>query len=211
MKYLKLFESYDKKIIDLDNSYDYFHISWDRFNINNDGKTFTFTPRVPETPYGYESGTIEDDFTKRVSLSDSIINCLYALPESGGDDYYYIYGYKGDDSNIIDTRETFKKCPPSYGKDFNLNKWISSLPLESQKEIKMNIHGLEIVNISDLPTKYKDMFYGCVPDANDNVEYWSLKPITMDYLGAINPYEYEDLNIYDPKDLNNIVPQKRYE
>lgn len=166
---------------------------------------FTFIPRVPETPYGYEFGTIEDDFTKRVSLSDSIINCLYALPESGGSDYYYIYGYKGDDSNIINTRDTFKNCPLGYGKNFNLNAWITNLSVESQKEIQDSIVGLDIVNISDLPIKYRDMFYGCVPDANDNIEYWSLKPITMDYLGVIDTDENEDLNIYDPKDLNKII------
>lgn len=208
MKYLKMFENFNRNVKNLDSIYDYFHISWDRYNINDDGKTFTFTPRVPETPYGYEIGTIEDDFTPRVSLSDSIINCLYALPESGGDDYYYIYGYKGDVSNIINTRDTFKNCPIGYGEDFKLNDWITTLPLKSQKEIQDSIKGLDIINISDLPTKYRDMFYGCVPDANTNVEYWSLNPITMDYLGVINTYENNDLNIYDPKDLNTIIPKK---
>lgn len=153
-------------------------------------------------------GTIEDDFTERVSLSNSIINCLYALPESGGDDNYYIYGYNGDSSNFVNTRESFKKCPLGYGKDFDLNKWISTLPLVVRKEIQTMKDNTDIFNISDLPIKYRDKFYACVPDANENYEYWSLEPITMDYLGVINPYDNENLNIYNPKDLNNIVPKK---
>lgn len=42
MKYFKLFENFNRTVKELDNLYDYFHISWDRFNINSDGKTFTF-------------------------------------------------------------------------------------------------------------------------------------------------------------------------
>ena len=209
MKYLEHYKIFESKITqtisDLDNTYDYFHLSWDRYHINPDGVTFTFTPRVPDTPYGYEVGTIEDDFTNRVSLSDSIINCLYALPEGVGSEKWYIYGYKGDASNILDTRKTFKNCPIGYGKDFDLNVWISSLPMDEQKEINEQISKLDIVNISDLPIKYRNMFHGCVPDANDNVEFWSLEPITMKYLGYISDETY---NVYDPNILNTLRPSK---
>ena len=57
----------------------YFHLSWGPLVINEDGETFTFTPRIPMYPYGYETGTFEDDFTPRVSLSffnHGLFRCL---------------------------------------------------------------------------------------------------------------------------------------
>jgi len=209
MKYFKLYEQFiNKTVQELDGIYDYFHLSWDRYYINSDNKTFTFTPRVPESPYGFQTGTREDDFTKRISLSDSIINCLNALPEAGGYETWYIYGYKGDIPNIIDTKETFKNCPIGYGISFKLEEWITTLSTKEQMEINSVIGGLDTVDISDLPIKYRDMFYACVPDANDNVEYWSLIPITMEYLGYISQEDIDDdINVYDSDDLNNIIPK----
>lgn len=211
MKYFKLYEQINRNIETLDSLYDYFHLSWDRFNINSDGKTFTFTPRVPETPFNYEIGTTEDDFTKRVSMSDSIKNCLYALPEDE-DGTWYIYGYKGDESKIIDTKESFKNCPVGYGKDFKFEEWISTLSPIEQDEINKHIKDLDKVDTSDLPIKYRDMFYACVPDANENVEFWSLNPITMDFLGYISSYDEDTethVNVYDTEVLRNLTPKFR--
>jgi hypothetical protein len=211
MKYFKLYEQINKTIEMLDNEYDYFHLSWDRYYINDDNRTFTLTPRVPDSPYGFQSGTKEDDFTKRISLSDSIKNCLYALPEDE-DGTWHIYGYKGDIPNIINTKETFKNCPIGYGKDFTFVEWISTLPSLEQDEINNHIKDLDTVNTSDLPTKYRDMFYACVPDANENVEFWSLNPIKMDYLGYIESYDEDSdtyNNVYDIEELKKITPKFR--
>ncbi|MHA1288716.1 MAG: hypothetical protein ACTSPB_15050, partial [Candidatus Thorarchaeota archaeon] len=176
----------------ISDDYTYFHLSWDRFVIDQNGETFTFTPRVPAYPYGWESGSIEDDFTPRVSLSSSIMGCLDALP----DDYdgtWYVYGTKQVD-NIISVQDYFDSCPEGYGRDFNLRNWINSLPQEDQNAIKDHSEYLDLelsgtgtwgINVGDLPLKYRDMFYGCVPDALQHDEYWSLEPITMDYLGYI--------------------------
>ena len=176
----------------ISDDYKYFHLSWDRFVIDKDGETFTFTPRVPTYPYGWESGSIEDDFTPRVSLSSSIIGCLDALP----DDYdgtWYVYGTK-QSKDIISVQDYFEACPEGYGRNFNLRNWINSLPQEDQYAIKDYSEHLDLelsgtgtwgINVSDLPPNYRDLFYACVPDALQHDEYWSLEPITMDYLGYI--------------------------
>ena len=181
----------------ISDDYKYFHLSWDRFVINQDGETFTFTPRVPEYPFGWMSGSIEDDFTPRVSLSSTVKGCLEALPEDS-DGRWYVYGTKQTD-NIISVRDYFEACPDDYGRSFEMIKWINSLPEEDQLIIKnydspwtgRDLSEIDFsekyaeINVSDLPPKYRDLFYGCVPDAMQHDEYWSLEPITMDYLGYV--------------------------
>jgi len=190
----------------ISDDYKYFHLSWDRFVINQDGETFTFTPRVPENPFGWMSGSIEDDFTPRVSLSSTVKGCLEALPKDD-DGRWYVYGTKQTD-NLISVRDYFEACPEDYGPDFNLQTWIKSLPEEDQYIIKDYSEYLDMelsgkgnwgINVSDLPPKYRDMFYACVPDALQHDEYWSLEPITMDYLGYIT---WETLQ---PTGINEFV------
>ena len=198
-KYLR--EARNQAELDLEtisDDYKYFHLSWDHFVIDEDGETFTFTPRIPMYPYGYETGTFEDDFTPRVSLSSSIMGCLDALP----DDYdgtWYVYGTK-QVKDIIFVQDYFDSCPDGYGRDFNMLTWISSLSREEQDEIKNHLYpnvdwdwdgdtylewGEQMITPANLPPKYRDLFYACVPDALQHDEYWSLEPITMDYLGYI--------------------------
>ena len=176
----------------ISDDYNYFHLSWNRFVIDKDGETFTFTPRVPENPFGWMNGSIEDDFTPRVSLSPTVKGCLEALPDDS-DGRWYVYGTKQTD-NIVSVRDYFEACPDDYGTAFNLRTWIESLPQEDQYAIKNYSEHLDMelsgtgtwgINVSDLPLQYRDMFYGCVPDAMQHDEYWSLEPITMDYLGYI--------------------------
>ena len=177
----------------ISDDYKYFHLSWGRFVIDKDGKSFTFTPRVPENPFGWMNGSIEDDFTPRISLSSTVKGCLDALPDDEEDGRWYVYGTKQAD-NIISVRDYFEACPDDYGLAFNLRTWIESLPQEDQDAIKEYSEYLDMelsgkgnwgINVSDLPPKYRDLFYGCVPDAMQHDEYWSLEPITMDYLGYV--------------------------
>tara|TARA_R110001592_G_scaffold11793_2_gene57691 strand:- start:2829 stop:12416 length:9588 start_codon:yes stop_codon:yes gene_type:complete len=184
----------------ISDDYNYFHLSWDRFVIDKDGKSFTFTPRVPEYPFGWMSGSIEDDFTPRVSLSSTVKGCLDALPDDE-DGRWYVYGTKQTD-NIVSVRDYFEACPDDYGRSFEMIKWINSLPEEDQLIIKnydspwtgRDLSEIDFsekyaeINVSDLPPKYRDMFYACVPDALQHDEYWSLEPITMDYLGYLTWY-----------------------
>jgi len=195
----------------ISDDYKYFHLSWDRFVINQDGETFTFTPRVPEYPFGWMSGSIEDDFTPRVSLSSTVKGCLDSLPDDD-DGRWYVYGTKQTD-NIISVRDYFEACPDDYGRSFEMIKWINSLPEEDQLIIKnydspwtgRDLSEIDFsekyaeINVSDLPPKYRDMFYACVPDALQHDEYWSLEPITMDYLGHIT---WETLQ---PTGINEFV------
>lgn len=190
----------------ISDDYKYFHLSWGRFVINQDGETFTFTPQLPTYPFGYQSGSIEDDFTPRVSLSSSVKGCLDALPDDD-DGTWYVYGTKQVD-NIISVRDYFESCPEDYGTNFNLKTWIKSLPQEDQYIIKDYSEYLDMelsgranwgINVSDLPPKYRDLFYACVPDALEHDEYWSLEPITMDYLGYIT---WETLQ---PTGINEFV------
>lgn len=209
MKYLIDYKLYENKTIkDLDNEYSYFHLSWYTYNINSDKKSFTFTPRIPTQPYGFETSIIEDDFTKRISLGKSVMDCLYALPEDY-DGTWFIYGTK-QTNGIISIKDRMKDCTiVGYGKDFDIIKWISTLEESEQLEINNHINSLDIdlneIGVSDLPIKYRDLFAYCVPDALETDEYWSLSEITMDYLGYID--QEGDYNVYDDADLNKIVPK----
>lgn len=207
MKYIKLFEELiqSKTIQELETEYTYFHLSWDNILLNNDGKTFTFIPRVPEQPFKFENSIIEDDFTKRISLGKSVIDCLYALPEDDNGSWA-IYGTK--ETDVISTKDLFKNCPIGYGKDFKLLDWINSLHIQQQEEILLHVGELdEETGVSDLPDMYRNMFYGCVPDAIETNEYWYLKPLTMNYLGYIEQRLDYNINVYDPEVLQNIRPR----
>jgi len=179
-----------------ESEYKYFHLSYKKL-LNNDG-TFIFTAKVPNNPYQNNNSVIEDDFTARVSLSNSIDNCLKGVDDSTRLFYVYgvdLYNDKTDDIDIINIKQQQQKCPNSinnkYGVKFDLNVWISSLEKDEIKEIrkslKLNIFNkLNVKRPSDLPEKYKKKFYSCVPDADISNELWSLKDLKMDYLGILN-------------------------
>jgi hypothetical protein len=206
MKHIKLFEELNNKktVKEIESNYSYFHLSQTLLNNNS---SFTFTPRVPSEVYGHEISVIEDDFTKRVSLGKTIEDCLYALPE---EEYatWYIYGIKDRDivsrDSILSVSDMFKNCPTGYGKDFRLLDWINDLPEGDKKELS-DVDLDVTTGVSDLPVKYRDMFYGCVPDAKDNDEYWSLVPITMEYLGYIKHDLYNKVNLYDTNYLRDVL------
>lgn len=215
MKYIKLFEelnrndSNKKTVKEIESKYSYFHLSQTLLSDSNNSNNFTFIPRLPSQVYGHELSIIEDDFTKRVSLAKSE-DCLYALPE---EEYatWYIHGIRDKDivgdlkGNILSVSDMFKNCPIGYGEDFSIIDWIETLPLQDREEIKNYVDLSITTGVSDLPIKYRDMFYGCVPDGMDSGEYWSLVPITMEYLGYIEHDLYNKVNLYDTNYLKDVL------
>jgi hypothetical protein len=172
---------------------------------------------------------IEDDFTPRVSIAPSIKMCLHALPDEGDSEQLYLYGVdlKNDSSDDIETvnlKEMLDRCPiingEKYGEDFSLGEWLEALDIKQYREIQKWYYEKTVKDVpdivgevkykdidlsefiespSDLPEKYKMLFYACVPDADTTNEFWSLKNLKMNYLGAFEGY-YDEVVILHVKD-----------
>jgi hypothetical protein len=253
---LKTFEKFTKDIknnmviykipmVDLENTYKYFHISEDYLIKNDDEKTFVFTAKVPYQPYTDDDmNVIEDDFTDRVSIAPSIKMCLNALQEDGSDQLY-LYGVdlkndSSDDIDAVNLKSMLDRCPiikgknQKYGEDFNLREWIEALDIKQYREIQKWVYKKTVKDLpdmtgeimydidlsefiespSDLPEKYKRLFYACVPDADVTNEFWSLKNLKMDYLGQFEGWqdEFVLLHIKDGDGVPAVIKQlKRFE
>jgi hypothetical protein len=222
-------------IEDLENLYKHFHISLQYIIDDEKNKKMTFRIRIPSEPYkDYDGNIIEDDFTKRISLSDSVKKCLLALPNDVNNGMLYLYGIdlKKDNSDDIETislKKMINKCPvikgKKYGEDFKLFDWLDSLSKEDYENIKkftyedmtndlpdikneVSYDEFEmkdfIITPSDLPNKYRKMFFACVPDADKTNEFWSLNNLKMDYLGII--YDINDKYVYLKVENDNDIP-----
>ena len=179
-KYVKSFKDFNlnenlKSTRLIEREYDFFHIS-----SNMLGDYFTFTPRIPNMPFRDENNNIiEDNFTKRISLSKTIKNCLDAITDEEVDGYY-IYGIKKLEMNLkylLDLSSI--KFPDGYDVDFNLNDWLSNNGIAN----KYN-------SPAQLPENIRILFYGCVPDCNITSEYWYLDKLKMEYIGEVIPWKY---------------------
>lgn len=182
-----------------------------------------------------DGSIVEDDFTDRVSLASDVESCLTALPEKSGGNKLYLYGVdlKNDHSDDIETlslKKMIDKCPvingKKYGQDFNLLDWLNSLSKTDYNIIKKVKYDEMIQDLpdlknelsyedfvftdfitapSDLPDKYKNLFYACVPDADYTNEFWSLKNLKMDYLGEFKSIHDKYVTLRAKKD-NDIPP-----
>lgn len=150
------------------------------------GKTFEFTPRVPAEPAGdREADIIEDDFTPRISLAADIEDARDAIKEYGST-YYYIYATQ-ETKGIEPVEDNLPDCPKDppkeYGIDFEMAKWLKkNHPQELSRLKKMKAGYLAP---SKLQPNIKQQFQGCVPDAAETHEEWSLTPLTMLFVGTI--------------------------
>lgn len=197
MKHIKIFEDFKSDIKNMSKGYNFFHIS-NNLLLDEDGKTFTFTPRVPQRPFedGYGK-VIEDNFTKRISLAPTIEQCLDAIRDNVG----YVYGININEAKLINLEAHLENCLfDDYLNSWYMDKWLKELPKEEKENIQKylqekGIDGNDHTDIdlvehikspTDLPDNYRIMFFGCVPDCDKNNEYWSLKSIKMTYLGTIN-------------------------
>jgi len=150
--------------------------------------------------------------------------------------YVYGVDLKSDSSDDIETinlKTMLSSCPvikgKKYGKNFNLHDWLRALPEESYKEIQtwfykktvkdlpdlkreqeFNIESIDLEEFiqapSDLPDKYKKLFYACVPDADKSNEFWSLKNLKMDYLGEFEWLtDYVTLKIKKGEEIPSVI------
>jgi len=161
------------------------------FHISNKflGDNFAFTPRIPQDPWG----AIEDDFTERVSLAPNIDKAEKAV--EGPRPYIYagdIKGYSGDEVETIDLAKRVKTCPKSpnntYGVNFDLLRWLEHLDDTEQISIKLarKLFNSQNVSPKTLPRKLKDQFFGCVPDAKETKEVWSIEPVQLLHVANFN-------------------------
>ena len=150
--------------------------------------TFTFTPRVPPEPFvDKEGNVIEDDYTRRISLTSNIIDAREAIKDYGAT-YYYIYATQ-QDKGISDIEYNMPNCPKNppkeYGDKFNMTKWLRKNEPQELPRIKKEKGFTYNLAPSNLDPEIKKQFKGCVPDANQTHEEWSLKPLTMTFIGTI--------------------------
>jgi hypothetical protein len=153
------------------------------------GKTFKFTPRVPSAPFIDKDGnTIEDDFTERISLAADIEDARDAIRDYG-DTYYYIYATKEKkEKEIKPVKDNLPNCPKNppkkYGVKFNMQKWLKKNHPQEIPRLEKRGFGHNFPP-SALAPDIKQQFQGCVPDAAKTHEEWSLKPLTMLFVGTI--------------------------
>lgn len=152
------------------------------------GKTFKFTPRVPPEPFIDKDGnTIEDDFTKRISLAADIEDARDAISDYGAT-YYYIYATQKT-TGIDPVEDNLPNCPKNppkeYGDKFNMKKWLKKNEPQEIPRLKAK-RGFDYnLAPSALAPDIKQQFRGCVPDAAETHEEWSLTPLTMLFVGTI--------------------------
>jgi len=156
--------------------------------------TFTFTPRIPPEPFIDNQGNvIEDDFTKRISLDADIEDARDAIKDYGAT-YYYVYATQ-QDKNIYDIETNMPNCPKNppkeYGDKFNMVKWLRKNEPQELPRIKKEKGFTYNLAPSNLAPEIKKQFKGCVPDSNETHEEWSLKPLTMIFIGTIGETNQE--------------------
>lgn len=225
-------------IKNLEKTYEYFHISKKFLHNDETYQNFTFTVKRPKDPYlDTDGNVIEDDFTKRISLAKTIKECIGGMYTNGNEELYVyaidLKNNKSDDIDTINLKSVMNKCPLLNGKyntDFTLKEWLLSLDEENIEELQyLYLKGLikdgeakEVDYIhseisvedficapSDLPEKFRKLFYACVPDADENNEFWSINNLTMDYVGELIPlkFGYKKL-FYDMdgiEDIPNVI------
>lgn len=199
----------------------YFHLSAKKLNGN---KPFTFTKRVPKSPFENDGRVIEDDFTKRISLATRIKDATDAL--SGVySDFFYVYAADvesrvGDDVRAIPLDLKFQICKDNldmedneYGQGYDFRKFLTKYSdnpklnktLDKWKKGKNGVYfedyGLEdiIYSPKQLPPELRKKWYACVPDALETNEYWGLEDTKMYMLGT---YEVGD-------DVIVLTPESR--
>ncbi len=207
MKFIKEFKEYVDKIAnykEIEKIFTYFHIST-KLLLDDDKDVFTFHIKAPKRPYkDIDGNIIEDDFTKRISLSTSIHDCFNSLDKTIRQGYLYGIDLKNDPNDNLDAINLATmqlKCPlirgDYYNDEFNLRDWILSLDEYSKNEISKHLKNVYNINFVDdttwdstispslFPEKYKNLFYACVPDADKHKEFWSTKNLKMVYIGKI--------------------------
>ncbi len=165
-----------------------------------DREVFTFTPRIPDTPFEDDHGAIiEDDFTKRISLAPTIKDALNAIAHNPPL-YVYAVDFKETSSDDVDVIDVSQFDGPSYktpeGKEqryninFTLGDYIEDRGGKETVVVNPSHHAIgnywgNSFGPKKLKKPYKDEFRYAVPDARSTHEAWSLQPITMVYLGRL--------------------------
>jgi hypothetical protein len=173
--------------VNLKKLFKYFHLS---SNFVND----VFKAAPPKEPFTDNSGkVIEDDFTKRISLAPSIYDAYQALTNFR--QYVYaadIINFGGDDINPLVVKKQIKVCKKQlgqdYGKNFSFKEWLVG---NKDKFVGNDIEGVDELldnfdRPSDLPDKFRNQWFGCVPDAEETGEIWSLQDLNLYYLGKLS-------------------------
>jgi len=193
----------------LEELFRFFHLSTIKLHKKDD--TFTFNPRIPKNPFEDADGyVIEDDYTKRISLATTINDAIEAIGEPTVT-HYHVYACDvesklDDDIDAISLKMQLGRCDADlstadnkYGRDFDMYKYLKRNVLSPDK-----YRPEKSIGPKDLPPRHKQKFFGCVPDADEHNEYWSIRDTTMYYIGVCSVDTSENLVLLD-KNGSNIL------
>lgn len=155
-------------------------------------------PQVPKNPHQDINGDIiEDDFTPRISLGETLEDCLKGLTTDG---YHHVY-QTIDDLDLEQPTSAGPSTPRmDYDSDFVLEKWVAYQAKKQPDVDFTNAH-----QPSGLPSPFKEEFEFCVPDVGETNEYWSLDPVRVKYMGVV--YGNDDDYLIGPDETSrNPVP-----
>ncbi len=155
-------------------------------------------PQVPKQLYVDGNGIIEDDFTPRVCLGETVNDCIAGLvvPMT----YYHLYRTIGNVSIEYPTTAGPSTPHMEYGPDFVLSEWID---YQAKKHPDISFGG--VYAPSHLPSPFKEEFEFCVPDVGETHELWSLDPVKVEYLGVLDTH---NKSIAAPEETSqNAVPR----
>lgn len=176
---------------ELEKHFNAFHLSDDLLS----SSSFLFTPRVPRYPLDDKrQNGWEDDFTPRISLAPSITKAIDAGAEGP-------YVYAGYVKNKTELAPRVDSCPGGAqnigpgGDAFTLGKYLSGIQdqmtpeeigriLDASRPPTDELLTIRKVPLSVLPSRIKQQFYLCVPDAKRTGEFVSLEPVTLLFLGT---------------------------
>lgn len=173
----------------------FFHISTQKLSQND---SFTFIPRIPRFPYEDDEGNIiEDDFTKRISVSSDIESALEAIEgQYIPNEWLHLYAGFGNP----DAEAKQEDCPETenmqYNTNFRMSKWLED-KIESgevkapantsiKRWLNQPLKRVGQITPGGLPNYLSSEFEHCVPDSDETKESWLLKPTTLVYVGELN-------------------------
>lgn len=149
--------------------------------------------------YGIDLKSSEKDNIDVINLSNMLDKCPVINSDNYGEDFNMADWL--DSLSNEDFYEIEKMLIDELKNDGGINPddlidIYKDLEENKNKDISDRDYSL-IESPSSLPEKWQKIFYACVPDADKNNEFWSLKNLKMDYLG--------ELNINNSKILYNIT------
>ena len=162
--------------------------NWYHLSAKDLGEEFTFTPRIPYSPFEAHGGVIEDDITERTSWAPSIEAALGAIgPQSHINKEWFIYAVPNLPGEV-DLQDEFQSCDDrvgspgnEYGIDWSYDKYEDQI----WDDIAASPDRRTPEEANAMKSKIKQDLKKCVPDAPQTGEHWATEPAVAKKIGVI--------------------------